>query len=130
MILSNVEIHRALDEGRLVLDPEPNPRVPGLGVDCPYQASAVDLSLGDEVSWLKPGLPLNIDLRGGGFAKLFGPNSERRTIKDDQPYMLGPASIALYPRQPVCQLIVEMVSGTPIRNDSQFQGQSAPGGRV
>jgi dCTP deaminase len=194
MILSNVEIHRALDEGRLVLDPEPTPRVPGLGVDCPYQASAVDLSLGDEVSWLKPGLPLNIDLRGGGFAKLFGPNSERRTIKDDQPYMLGPgklvlgrthervalpikdgadclaariegrssyarcgllvhftaptihagfdgtitlelcnlgpASIALYPRQPVCQLILEMVSGTPIRNDSQFQGQSAPGGRV
>jgi hypothetical protein len=29
MILSNVEIHRALDEGRLVLYPEPEPRKPG-----------------------------------------------------------------------------------------------------
>lgn len=75
MILANVEIHRALDDGRLILDPEPRPRVPTAGVDCPYQASAVDLSLGDEIAWLKRGLPLNIDLRRGGFAKLFGPNS-------------------------------------------------------
>ena len=29
MILSNVEIQRAIDVGRLVLDPEPLPRRPG-----------------------------------------------------------------------------------------------------
>jgi dCTP deaminase len=187
VILSNVEIHRALDQGRLILNPEPSPRFPGVGIDCPYQASAVDLSLGDEISWLKPGLPLNIDLRRGGFAKLFGPNSDRCKITSEQPFMLehgrfvlgktrervalpitadteclaariegrssysrfgllvhftaptihagfdgtitlefcnlGPASIALYPRAPICQLIVETVHGTPFRNDSQFQGQ-------
>jgi hypothetical protein len=43
MILSNVEIQRAIDEGRLLLDPEPLPRKPGWdGADCPYQTSAVD----------------------------------------------------------------------------------------
>jgi dCTP deaminase len=43
---------------------------------------------------------------------------------------LGPLSIALYPRTPICQLIVETVRGVPFRNDSQFQGQRAPGGNV
>ena len=32
MILSNIEIHKALDEGRLVIDPEPVPRKKGIGV--------------------------------------------------------------------------------------------------
>ena len=43
---------------------------------------------------------------------------------------LGPANISLYPGKPICQLIVETVAGVPFRNDSQFQGQSQPGGRV
>jgi dCTP deaminase len=40
----------------------------------------------------------------------------------------GPLKIELYPDMPICQLIVEQVSGMPFRNDSQFQGQSRPGG--
>lgn len=43
---------------------------------------------------------------------------------------LGPFSITLYPRAPICQLIVEAVKGVPLRNDSQFQGQRAPGGNI
>jgi len=43
---------------------------------------------------------------------------------------LGPQAISLYPGMPICQLIVEEVRGTPFRNDSQFQGQRAPGGVV
>jgi dCTP deaminase len=192
MILSNVEILRAIDEKRLVIKPEPTPRSPSPGVDCPYQASSVDLTLGDEISWLKPGLPLTIDLRGGGFARLFSGNSDKLKITNHQPYILkrnefvlgkthewielpimehgqglaarvegrssyarcgvlvhftaptihagyeghitlelcnlGPASINLYPRMPICQLILEAVSGVPFRNDSQFHGQKDPGG--
>jgi hypothetical protein len=30
---------------------------------------------------------------------------------------------------PICQLIIEQVSGIPFRNDSQFQNQTRPGGR-
>ena len=45
-------------------------------------------------------------------------------------YNMGPINISLYPRSPICQLIVEAVLGIPFRNDSQFQGQQAPGGRI
>jgi hypothetical protein len=45
MILSNIEIQRALDEKRLVISPELSPRHPTTNVsdDCPYQTSSVDL---------------------------------------------------------------------------------------
>ena len=43
---------------------------------------------------------------------------------------LGPCNISLYPGAPICQLIVEEVKGTPVRNDSPFQGQSKAGGNV
>lgn len=96
MILSNIELHRALDESRLILDPEPKPRTPGgAGVDCPYQTSAVDLHLGSEIAYLKPNLPLDINLRAGGFANLFGPNSRQQTITDDQPFVLKPGKLVL-----------------------------------
>ena len=194
MILSNVEIHRALDEGRLVLDPEPSPRLPSPSLDCPYQTTAVDLRLGIEISYLKRNLAIDINLGQGSFANLFGPNSDRQTLSDEQPFVLkpnrfvlgrthervalpllpdgqclaarvegkssfarcgllihftaptihcgfdghialelcnlGPANISLYPMKPICQLIIETVIGVPFRNDSQFQGQRAPGGNI
>jgi dCTP deaminase len=43
---------------------------------------------------------------------------------------LGPLTISLHPGAPICQLIVEQVKGKPLRNDSQFQGQSRPGGKI
>ena len=194
MILSNVEIQRAIDDGRLVLDPEPLPR--RLGSDeraCPYQTSSIDLRLGEEISYLRDGLPLDINLNHGGFGDLFSDNSIRQRISAEQPfvlrpgrfvlartlerielpigddgrclaarvegkssyarcgllihftaptihagfegtitlelYNLGPLGISLYPGTPICQLIVEMVAGVPFRNDSQFQGQRAAGGK-
>lgn len=195
MILSNVEIHRALDEKRLVIDPEPQPRFPGAdGIDCPFQTSAVDLRLGKEIAYFQGPLPFDVNLRRGGFAALFGPHSSSQVITDERPfslapgrlvlgrtlervdlpitddgeclaariegkssyarcgllvhftaptihsgfsgtitlelYNMGPANIALYPGIPICQLIVERVQGKPFRNDSQFQGQKAPGGHV
>jgi len=138
------------------------------------------------------GLALDINLSQGPFAKLFGPNSESRTISAEQPFVLrpnrlvlgrtcehveiplrsdgqslaarvegkssyarcgllvhftaptihagfagtitlelinlGPCNISLYPDVPICQLIIESVSGTPVRNDSQFQNQRTAGG--
>jgi len=41
---------------------------------------------------------------------------------------LGPLDIALYPNMPICQLIIEQVHGVPFSNQSQFQGQTKPGG--
>ena len=80
MILSNSAIFAALDEKRLVIDPEPAPRNPvgDPDTDWPYGTSAVDLRLGDEVCWFNEGLAIDIDLRRGSFAKLFGSNSSIR----------------------------------------------------
>lgn len=95
MILSNVAIHDALDRGLLRIIPEPQPRQPTAGRECPYQTSSVDLRLGGEIAFFKEGLPLNIDLRRGSFADLFGPNSVTRQITDEQPYSLAPGKLVL-----------------------------------
>jgi dCTP deaminase len=96
MILSNAAIQRALDERWLILHPEPEPRIPRSGgSDCPYQTSAIDLRLGDEIAYLRDGLPLDINLGRGGFANLFGPNSHRQTLTSEQPFVLKPGRLVL-----------------------------------
>ncbi len=54
VILSNVEIQMAVDDGRLIIDPEPAPRSRASQYsECPYQTSAVDLTLGSMISLYK-----------------------------------------------------------------------------
>jgi dCTP deaminase len=53
MILSNLELHAALDSGRLVISPQPRPRQFAVGTKdeyCPYDTHAVDLRLGTEIT--------------------------------------------------------------------------------
>ncbi|NOT02219.1 MAG: dCTP deaminase [Phycisphaerales bacterium] len=195
MILSNTSIHEALRQGWLVIDPRPLPEQPGTdGAKCPYQTSAVDLRLGDEILCFSR-LPVSIDLRDGGFSALVPAISERWTFPREQPFTIqpnqfilgqtletvtlpllpdelnypclaariegrssysrcgllihftaptihagfsgtialeicnfGPHSIQLFKHSYICQLIIEQVHGRPFRNDSQFQGQTFPGG--
>lgn len=94
MILSNLSIQSALDARRLIIAPEPRRRLSERGASCPYQTSAVDLRLGSEVSWFKD-IPASVDLRHGPFANLFGPNSESRTLSEDQPFALRPGKLVL-----------------------------------
>ena len=49
MILSNTALLQALDEGRIVIIPRPEPVSQGDG-DSPYATTAVDLRLGSEIS--------------------------------------------------------------------------------
>src|SRR5262245_64244210 len=95
MILSNAEIQLALDEGRLVLDPQPLPRGGGRDGVCPYQTSAVDLRLGDEISYLKDRLPMDINLARGAFMDLFDSNSVRQKLTAEQPFVLRPGRLVL-----------------------------------
>ncbi len=194
MVLSNIDIQAALDSGALVIRPEPSPRRLVEGVKCPFQTSAVDLTLGNDLAWLKPDMPIAIDLRRGNFGSLFASNCVRKTLDKDEVFVLkpgqlvlgrthelvelpireqgpwlaarvegrssyarcgllvhftaptihagfsgtitleimnfGPYSLSLSPGTPICQLIVEQLSGMPFRTDSQFQGQAEPtGGR-
>lgn len=95
MILSNTSIQEALDEGWLTIEPEPQPRHPSPNEECPYDTTAVDLTLGNEISWFKEGLAFNIDLRLGSFSDLFGPNSESRLITAEQPFALKTGRLVL-----------------------------------
>ena len=54
MILSNIEIQKAIDEGRLIITPDPQPRSPEFS-DCPYDSTAVDLRLRSALSIPRPG---------------------------------------------------------------------------
>ena len=97
MILSNVGIQKALDEGRLVIDPEPSPRKPTSGEpECPYQTSAVDLRLGKELSvYDGRDHPVQIDLRNGGFATFGGTVMKPVEITEDQGFTLKPRRFIL-----------------------------------
>lgn len=97
MILSNIEIQRAIDERRLLIAPEPTPRRPPetVGGYCPYQTSSVDLRLASQISYFKEGLPLDINLSRGEFSRLFGPLSDTQTITGGQPFVLRPNQLVL-----------------------------------
>ena len=204
MILSDTAIFEALDDGRLVIDPEPTPRErDGEGLERPYSATSVDLHLGtllakprhtphavidlgrkgsvgttldalmeefeidDRGYELEPGpehfilgqtlevvrLRLPADLGGSAAtkpalaARVEGKSSRARfgllvhftapTIHAGwqgritlEMMCLGAMPLKLYPGLPICQLIIEEVSGEPTRGVSQFQHQRTPSGRV
>lgn len=104
MVLSNSTLQAALDSGSLVIRPEPRPRRPEPSGRCPYQTSAVDLTLGEEVAWIREGLPINFDLRLGSFNALFGGNCERRTLNKNEPFMLHPGVLVLGKTHEVVEL--------------------------
>ena len=89
MILSNIEIHRAIDEGRLVIEPEPMPRFKEVGVKyCPYDSHTVDLRLSDEITVPKEGTYAYDFMASGNVADLIAQNSEKHTLSPSQPYRL------------------------------------------
>lgn len=95
MILSNVEIQRALDEKRLVIQPEPLPRRPEAGRVCPYDTHAVDLRLGVEITTIKTGV-FSWDLTTPGkLAEFIARNSDRVKLTSEQPFKLKPNRFVL-----------------------------------
>lgn len=96
MILSNVEIQGALDDGRLVIDPRPEPARPAPGRECPYNTTSVDLRLGSAFSVPKQGRPFAIDLGSGTFAALHNPENYEHVIATElQPFRLDPGRFVL-----------------------------------
>ena len=81
MILSNVEIHRAIDEGDFVISPEPQPRFATLEQpDCPYDTSSLNLRLASTLSIAEERHALAIDLRQGGAAALLSKIYEQKRL--------------------------------------------------
>jgi deoxycytidine triphosphate deaminase len=96
MILSNVEIFRALDDGRLVISPEPQPRMPTIGSNhCPYDTHSVDLRLADEISIPQEG-QITYDLtKPGKIANTLARHCKKLTLTALQPLRLKPAQFVL-----------------------------------
>ena len=96
MILSNIELFSALDEGRLIIRPEPGPRLPALGqAHSPFDTHSVDLSLGDEITVPKEG-QITYDLtQPGSIADTIRQHSETLKISELQPFCLKPHRFVL-----------------------------------
>lgn len=82
MILSNVAIAEALDDGRLIIEPEPKPR-PGVGTErSPFGTTAVDLRLGATLQIPTPNLSMVVDLRHGDVRSTLAAISQRVEMTD------------------------------------------------
>src|SRR4051812_37993927 len=89
MILSNVEIHRAIDDKRLIITPEPLPRFPTLESDhCPYDTHTVDLRLGHEISVPRPGSYAYDHTQAASLSQHLSRNSVKYQISESQPFKL------------------------------------------
>ncbi len=97
MILSNLEIQQAMEDGRLKIDPTPSPLRPESGSECPYQTSSVDLRLGSEITFIPRDrrLPITVDLRQGKVVDLFNAYAATRELRSDQPYVMEPGQFVL-----------------------------------
>ena len=95
VILSNIEIQRALDEGRLVISPEPLPRRPEAGKYCPYDTHAVDVRLHEEITVPQSG-PYHYDVtEPETLSQVIAQHSQKHTLTDEAPYSLEPHQLIL-----------------------------------
>lgn len=91
MILSNVEIVKALGEKQFEIDKlaGSDPSKP------PFNTSAVDLRLGDEILVPEANAPVQLDLRKPGIAPFWAKHSTTHKITSDRPYTLKPNQLVL-----------------------------------
>src|SRR5712691_8338151 len=94
MILSNLEIHQALDAKRLVIDPEPQPRFQYPDQFSPYSTHSVDLRLGAKLLIPQQG-PYNFDLTLPGFPEFAERNCNQIVLAADRPFILDPHRFVL-----------------------------------
>lgn len=96
MILSNTEIHRAIDEGRLIIQPEPLPRFPSIkGGHCPYDTHSVDLTLSDLIE-VPSTANITIDLmQAGTVTDTIRRNATPFKITESTPFRLKPNQFVL-----------------------------------
>lgn len=95
MILSNRAIQLALDEKRLIIDPEPKPRRPSTeNPDCPYGTTSVDLRLAPKISIPKKGA-YAFDLKTGKLAEFLAQNCDHIDLNVSGPYTLDRGAFIL-----------------------------------
>ena len=87
MVLSNTAIFEALDDGRVVITPEPRrPTSPEL--DSPFDRTSVDLTLSRAIQRPREGVAANIDFRSGSVLQTLDTFFEPHNIDDEQGFTL------------------------------------------
>lgn len=94
MILCNQEIYKALDEGRLVIDPEPSPRRIIPGQESPYSTHSVDLQLGAQLMIPSQG-PYHFDPVSSGLPDFLARNAQHINLEERGSFSLPPYTFAL-----------------------------------
>lgn len=95
MILSNLEIQRALDDGKLIIEPEPLPRTPvSENGYCPYDTHSVDLKLHPLISIPEGGSFIHDPMKGGPIDVIYK-HSGRHNLTSHQPFPLEPSVFVL-----------------------------------
>lgn len=113
MILSNVEIHRALDEGDIIIDPQPRPRFVSLSEPhSPYDTTAVNIRLAQTLSICRTGRPIAFDLRKRGLPELLGQIYEQYTMDEDGGFALKPEQFVL--GNTIETLTLPILEGRPV----------------
>ncbi len=84
LILSNTKILECIKQGLFSIDPLENFDP----ANDPFNTSAIDLRLGNEVLIPNDSSPIQLDLRKSGIARFLYQNSDRHTITENTPYSL------------------------------------------
>ena len=96
MILSNVQIHNALDAGDIVISPEPLPRLPSLQQPkSPYDTTAVNLHLSRALAVSSTSSPFAFDLRKPGLPNLLNKVYQHHEMDPEGGYSLAPNRFVL-----------------------------------
>ena len=107
MILSTVEIARALQDKRFLIEGLNNSTDP---TKAPVNTSAIDLRLGTDLIIPKSQDPVQLDLHKGGIAAFLHRNSERRQMLPDQPYSFKRNVFVV---ANTCEMVDFPLSGSP-----------------
>lgn len=89
MILSNIELFKALDDGRIIIKPEPAPRRPTIAEpNSPYDTHSVDLRLASQINIPQEGQFVYDVKKAGKIADTISKHSKKITLTEDTPFVL------------------------------------------
>jgi dCTP deaminase len=96
MILSNLEIQKALDDGRLIITPEPSPRKLEHGMKyCPYNTHSVDIKLSSKIAIPRRGSFSYDFAHSEDISQTLANNSDFTVLTKNQPFKLEPGVFVL-----------------------------------
>jgi dCTP deaminase len=95
MLLSNTAIYDALDDGRLVIEPEPAPRERGQDRKSAYDSTAINLTLGNLLSIPKPGMSIMFNVPVGNISNTLATTCDEKRLSDGEAYHLEPNVLIL-----------------------------------